>query len=155
MIFKSIRWRLQVWYGVLLVALLVGFGVTAYQLERNRVMEIIDSELHTRLDALAGSLESGHHDRPPPRDDFPGPPTPEDLLPYGQLGREMPRDFKLSPRAEMLFGGDGARAIYKSTNGATVSLGGHGGTRYYYVIYRRDRRILAASTNAPPAPICA
>ena len=33
-IFKSIKWRLQIWYGLILVAVLAGFGFTAYQLER-------------------------------------------------------------------------------------------------------------------------
>ena len=36
MIFKSIKWRLQIWYGLILVVVLAGFGFTAYQLERGR-----------------------------------------------------------------------------------------------------------------------
>jgi hypothetical protein len=32
--FQSIRWRLQLWYGVLLVAILSGFGFTAWRLLR-------------------------------------------------------------------------------------------------------------------------
>ena len=35
MILNSIRWRLQLWYGLLLVAVLAGLGVAAYQLEEN------------------------------------------------------------------------------------------------------------------------
>jgi len=31
-IFKSIKWRLQIWYGLILVVVLTGFGFTAYQL---------------------------------------------------------------------------------------------------------------------------
>ena len=31
MIFNSIRWRLQAWHGLILVAVLAGFGFTAYQ----------------------------------------------------------------------------------------------------------------------------
>ena len=34
MIFRSIRWRLQIWHGLMMVGVLIGFGVTAYQLER-------------------------------------------------------------------------------------------------------------------------
>ena len=30
MFFKSIRWRLQMWYGLILLAVLAGFGVTAF-----------------------------------------------------------------------------------------------------------------------------
>ena len=36
MISKSIKWRLQIWYGLILVVVLAGFGFTAYQLERGR-----------------------------------------------------------------------------------------------------------------------
>ena len=32
MIFKSIRWRLQIWYGLILFAVLAGFGATAFHL---------------------------------------------------------------------------------------------------------------------------
>jgi len=35
---------LAVWYGPILVAVLVGFGLTAYQLERNRQFRRIDDE---------------------------------------------------------------------------------------------------------------
>ena len=31
---KSIRWRLQLWLGFLLLCVLSGFGVTIYQLQR-------------------------------------------------------------------------------------------------------------------------
>jgi len=61
-IFKSIKWRLQLWYGVILVVVLAGFGTTAYQLDRNRRFRQVDDELHHRIDILAGMLH-----RPPPR----------------------------------------------------------------------------------------
>ncbi len=76
MIFKSIRWRLQLWYGLLLVAVLAGFGITAYQFERGRVFQNLDEELQHRTAALITGL--GHagpdggdpfHDHPPPPDD--------------------------------------------------------------------------------------
>jgi two-component system OmpR family sensor kinase len=93
-IFKSIKWRLQIWYGLILVGVLAGFGLTAYQLARNQQIDRIDSELHHRLGIVIIAL---HHppsrrpgfefDRPPPdrpepfRDgEPPGPPgnDPED-----------------------------------------------------------------------------
>ena len=61
-IFKSIKWRLQLWYGLILVVVLAGFGGTAYQLERNRQFNRIDQELHRRVGVLANALH-----RPPPR----------------------------------------------------------------------------------------
>ena len=61
-IFKSIKWRLQIWYGLILVVVLAGFGFTAYQLERGRQFGRIDDELHRRFGVLANALH-----RPPPR----------------------------------------------------------------------------------------
>ena len=60
MIFKSIKWRLQIWYGLILVVVLAGFGFTAYQLERGRTLGRIDDELHRRFNVLAQALH-----RPP------------------------------------------------------------------------------------------
>ena len=42
---KSIKWRLQLWYGLILVIVLAGFGFTAYQLEHGRQFRRIDDEL--------------------------------------------------------------------------------------------------------------
>ena len=61
-IFKSIKWRLQLWYGLILVVVLAGFGITSYQLERNRQFRHIDDELHRRMGILSNALH-----RPPPR----------------------------------------------------------------------------------------
>jgi hypothetical protein len=60
-ILKSIKWRLQLWYGLILVVVLAGFGITAYQLDRNRQFRQIDDELHRRIDFLTKGLH-----RPPP-----------------------------------------------------------------------------------------
>ncbi|HUC85699.1 MAG TPA: hypothetical protein VL970_10950, partial [Candidatus Acidoferrales bacterium] len=56
MIPKSIKWRLQLWYGLILVAVLAGFGVTAYQLERSRQFRRVDDELHRRFAALTDAF---------------------------------------------------------------------------------------------------
>ena len=53
--FQSIRWRLQLWYGVLLIAVLSGFGITAYRLESARQIRRIDEELQQRLPVLVES----------------------------------------------------------------------------------------------------
>jgi two-component system, OmpR family, sensor kinase len=53
--FQSIRWRLQLWYGVLLVALLGGFGFTAYRLETSRQLTRVDEEIQRRLPILVES----------------------------------------------------------------------------------------------------
>ncbi len=55
-IFKSIKWRLQLWYGLILLAVLAGFGFTAGQLEWGRQMRRIDDELHRRVGVLANAF---------------------------------------------------------------------------------------------------
>ena len=56
---RSIRWRLQLWYGALLVAVLCGFGLTAYHLERGRHFQRVDEGLHARLSTLVDALRAG------------------------------------------------------------------------------------------------
>ena len=55
---RSIRWRLQLWYGALLVAVLCGFGFTAYHLESARQFRWIDEGLQQRLAVLLDVLRS-------------------------------------------------------------------------------------------------
>lgn len=64
----SIRWRLQVWYALLIGALVLGFALTAYRFERNLRLEQIDAELRR----LAFDLNAVN--RPPPA--RPRPPRP-------------------------------------------------------------------------------
>src|ERR1019366_8766730 len=89
MIPKSIKWRLQLWYGLILVAVLVGFGVTAYQLERNRQFRRIDDELHRRFNALAEAIHRPPHgpiSGRPPFDDQSG--RPPGQFPNGRPPRQ-------------------------------------------------------------------
>jgi len=104
-IFKSIKWRLQLWYGLILVVVLAGFGFTAYQLERGRQFRHLDDELHRRIDILASNLhhpppQEGNGDdqfsnRPPPQDQFPGdgPMQPQRHPPVFHLAPENSRLF--------------------------------------------------------------
>lgn len=83
----SIGWRLQLWYGVLLVVVLSGFGITAYQLENGRQLRRIDEELRRRLPPLVESQ------RPVPNN------------------RTM-REFSLPPRHAPLFDDSGEGFYY-------------------------------------------
>lgn len=136
--FQSIKWRLQLWYGLILVVVLAGFGVTAYQLERGRQLGRIDNELHRRFDMLVRALH-----RPPHRPDngeqpFGRPPTgqiPEDGPPSQDLPPqpEFPplEKFTLPPQAEALFG--------------TNDPG-----NFYFVINDRSGREIARVGDVPP-----
>ena len=131
-IFKSIRWRLQIWYGLILVGVLVGLGVTAYQLERAKMYRQIDNELMRRVGALVDVL------RPPPPhrpafDGQPFAPPPPDQLPDDAPPRQKPGwpvEFHLPLELAGLFG------PADSNN-------------FYFIINSRDGRELARSTNAP------
>jgi heavy metal sensor kinase len=137
-IFKSIKWRLQIWYGLILVVVLAGFGFTAYQLERGRLLGSIDDELHRRAGMLANVLR-----RPPPRG--PGPDRngqPFDRPPLGQFPDDgppeqnprPPREFHLPQEAAGLFG----------TNDPN---------NYYFIIEGRDGDELARSDNVPQSEV--
>lgn len=53
---RSIRWRLQLWHGALLAAVLLGFGLTGYHLERARQWRRIDEGLQARIAVLVEAL---------------------------------------------------------------------------------------------------
>jgi two-component system OmpR family sensor kinase len=149
MFFNSIRWRLQIWYGLILVCVLAGFGLTAFQLQTARLWRGIDGELQRRCNALAGVLRNSNQrernpnerpGRPPGEGPFePRDGRPPRLDPQIMDGpREGPRDgpgrppleFRLPPNQAALFDP-------LDTNS------------FYFVIWHRNGRELARSTNAP------
>jgi two-component system, OmpR family, sensor kinase len=144
MIFKSIRWRLQLWYGLLLLAVLAGFGLTAYEVERGKQFRRTDDELRRRVAELNNALRANgpprergrpppggpRRDRPPPEEQIEGPRPfrpPED---GAREGPRRPREFHLLPRQAGLFD-------ETDTNG------------FYYVFWWRDGTVIGHSTNAP------
>ena len=143
-IFKSIKWRLQIWYGLILIIVLAGFGTTAYQLDRNRQFRQVDDELHRRISILASALhrppprgQNGNRspfNQPPHESDFGQPPMdglpqgqfPDDGPPEGQRNR-LPK-FQLPAESAHLFDGSDA----------------HG---FYFSITSRDDEVIARSEN--------
>lgn len=71
----SMRWRMQLWHGLLLVVVLTGFGLTAYGVAREETWRRVDRDLELRAVSLFG---------PPPG--MPGPPP-----------GEMPREPRPGP----------------------------------------------------------
>lgn len=140
MIFKSIKWRLQLWYGLSLLLVLAGFGITAFQLERTRTLRKIDADLQRRADLLLPILRRSPREleqtlpprepgqfRPPRFDRPPGEDLPE------RRPVEPPKSFKLPVQVEALFDAS-------DTNG------------FYYIMVWRDGREFARSDNAPTDP---
>jgi signal transduction histidine kinase len=73
----SIRWRLQLWHGLLLLAVLAGFFATALRLQEAGILRTVDQDLTDRVGALVAALHPGPGGRP-----FP-PPGPGGLLARG------------------------------------------------------------------------
>jgi len=75
----TLRWRLQIWYGILLVVVLCSFGFTAHHLEKVERLRNMDNELRQRLAMLVTELrapsqrESGKPPRAPDPGGRPGP----------------------------------------------------------------------------------
>lgn len=137
-IFKSIKWRLQLWYGLILVAVLIGFGVTAYQLERGRQMRRIDDEINHRFDILARMLHGPMRraQMQPPNDPFDRPPPgpfPDDIPPAQNRNLRPPAEFHLPPDQAYLFDASNPND-------------------FYFMIFTRDGE-LARSTNTPAPEI--
>ncbi|MFO1476496.1 MAG: ATP-binding protein [Verrucomicrobiota bacterium] len=138
MVFKSIRWRLQAWYGLILLLVLAGFGVTAYQLQRGRQMGRIDDELLRRVSRVGAWL------RPPPHGPGPGRPN---FGPFRGPPPEAPGEPmrsggppRLEDRPGRMEGGPPPPASWfeeSDPNGI------------YFLAWAPDGRLLASSTNAP------
>src|SRR5690349_8883203 len=86
----SIRWRLLLWLGFLLVCVLTGFGFTVYQLQRVNQMNQIDEELDRRVEALVASVRASVLMRPGggrlPFEKRPGAGDPGESQPLGERG---------------------------------------------------------------------
>ncbi|HTX22644.1 MAG TPA: ATP-binding protein [Candidatus Aquilonibacter sp.] len=130
-IFKSIKWRLQIWYGLILVLVLAGFGFVAYHLEVNLLIQRLEDEANRRFDVLARALHPPPPNLPAAQPPFAGPP-PNDFAPRSQPGPDAraPREFHLPPQAEDLFG----------TNSPN---------NFYFIVADRDGNEIARSANAP------
>lgn len=62
---RSIRSKFLLWLAFLLICLLVGFGVTAFELFRTHQNHEIYEQLQRRLSAVAGDISSSSRSRPP------------------------------------------------------------------------------------------
>src|SRR5439155_4692134 len=149
------RWRLQLWYGLILVVVLAGFGFTAFQLQRGKQFRRIDEELQRRVGELGNSLRSPPRREPGPGRRRPGEPIPGQPLRPGEpppgepppdrpFGNGPPEGF-LRPPTEFHLPPLQARLFDESdTNG------------FYYVVWLRGGKELARSSNAPadvPRPL--
>ena len=129
MLIYSLRWRLQLWHGLLLVVVLAAFGLAAYQVTRENQFRRIDEGLEQWLAFALRPPE----DRPPP-DLF-----PPDAAPPGRRHWRPgpPPSDPAALRAHLLEALAAATAGVRPTNS------------FYYVVWEANGRIVARSPGAP------
>lgn len=170
MLIKSIRWRLQLWQAFLLVCVLMGFGATAYQLQRIHLQNQTDRELDLRIAAVSADVHGMLPFGPPPgrpgfergRDGLRMRPDGPDALPPGSKGEPHgPKDDMggpgFGPRGHGLEPPDFAPPPELRLEGRTVRLDektlalfDQSSTNdFYFEIWSRTGRSLLRSTNAP------
>ncbi len=148
MVFNSIRWRLQLWHGLVLFLVLAGFGITARQLDRTSRFQRIDRELQQRAGLISNALRRGE---PRPDQDRGGNPPPNGDEHRGAPradGEEFPR---LPPRGDPS-SPDGERMPEGGlplSQGESAEFDGTGANAFYYILWRRDGEILSKSRSAP------
>jgi two-component system OmpR family sensor kinase len=81
--FRSLRWRLQFWYALLLALVLIGFGLAAYAIERTDLVRSTDADLDRRVTGFA----RGQRNPPPP---LGGPRRPQEGGPRADEGGDSP-----------------------------------------------------------------
>ena len=128
--FHSIRWRLQLWHGLLLVLVLAGFGFTAWRLQQATRLQRVDQDLERRVAVIAGALRG---DAAAPARRAAARPRPRDRQVAGAPPPVPPSEVHLTPRDESLFEGDS------------------GGGGSYYVAWLSNGREAARSVSAPAA----
>ncbi len=90
---ESLRWRIQIWHGFLLAAVLTGFALAAYRYQWGNEIRRVDGELRQRSRTLADGL---------PGQRGPGRPPPG----------VAPREFRLPAGRAALFGPADAAVFY-------------------------------------------
>ncbi len=110
---ESLRWRIQLWHGFLLAAVLAGFAFAAHQYLAVNDLRRVDAELRQRLRVLTDTL-------PGPRGPGgPGGPPP---------AAGGPREFRLPPERAALFDAASGAGYYFAMwrrDGSTWTHSGH------------------------------
>jgi two-component system, OmpR family, sensor kinase len=149
MIFNSIRWRLQAWHGLILVVVLTGFGLTAYQVARENHFRRLDQDLNQRL---MGLLRVAPLDRPANR--LPGaPPERGPGQPPGRLLGEpsdpLPRPPPGEPREGPRFDSPDLLPRLREAILQGNPLDAGQANTCYFVLWGREGLPVARSPDAP------
>lgn len=156
---KSIRLRFQLWLAFLLLAVLSGFGFTAFHLYRTARLHEIDLQLERRVGALSVDVRGGP--RGPGRGRFGGPGPHERMLfehtlpPPGERDSQNPEppDFIRKGPPEGPFRGPppeflNTREIHLA-NRTQMLFDESDTNNFYFAVWSPNGNLLKASTNAP------
>ena len=124
---QSLRWRIQLWHGALLIVVLSALGIAAYRYQGSSETNRIDQEIQERIAVLFAAMPKNGPPRPPP-------PSAR-ARPDADQPRPRPREFRLEPEQAALFSAAGG---------------------YYFVVWRPDGLEVKRSANCPaniPPPV--
>lgn len=143
-VFKSIRWRLQLWHGSILLVVLAAFSVTACWLVRDNRIRRIDQRLQQHASALLDAMRPG--DLPP----LEGRP-PEVPRPFSPgFDRPGSRGWRPGPDRREPPGPGGppwGERLVAAIAGAGAGITAEG---MYYRVWSPDGALVQESGNAPP-----
>jgi two-component system, OmpR family, sensor kinase len=131
MIFNSIRWRLQVWHGLILVVVLAGFGFTAYQVASDNQLRRIDQELEQQLAIVS---------RPPPQRE-----APPDRPPSGRPSPEDRRRGGPGPRGDPAYFRQRMQEHLQQVASSEIDQS----NSFYFVMWQPDGSVAVRSSGAP------
>jgi two-component system OmpR family sensor kinase len=144
--FRSIRWRLQFWSGMLLALVLGGFIMMSGRLERTSQYQRVDQELEEHISIIAGAIRTPGQSQPnrPPRDPDRQDKPPRDRPPQDKPPQDKPpQDRPVSENAPL-------PPLEKRLSARDLSLfDGPPGKAFYYIVWPHDDREIARSVAAP------
>jgi heavy metal sensor kinase len=126
--FHSLRWRIQIWHGAFMFAVLLGLGIAAYRYEKASGIQRVDDELRKRLAILLDSIPDREERRPPP--------PPEDR-PFDDERRPPPDRQPFNPPR------------FRMPTDRAAWFDPKNQHRYYYQLWRKNSSVWASSENAP------
>jgi two-component system OmpR family sensor kinase len=121
---QSIRWRMQLWHGLVLLLVLVAFGLTACWFVRSEQLGRVDQELRRRVGIISGGGPRGGPGGGRP----PGPGMGMGSGNEGQPGRNM--SFRVPP---------GQRGLFEDSERGS----------FYFIIWNADGTVTASSETTP------
>ncbi len=159
MLTDSIRWRLQIWLGILLIGLLAAFGAVTWQMEKSQRVSRLDDELERRAAALGVAIRGksggpGSRDFREPPPDARGPGSRSSMPPPKPSGERSGR----RPPPDEPFGDDEfldregppdpdlPRAIPAEVEGLFRNFAEEG---YYYAVWTGPSKRIRKSDHAP------